>query len=52
MSGTSSKIMVRSKLRGAREISLLLTFLPIIYPCYMGIDFPRQEELLVYRMRN
>ncbi|MEM1997224.1 MAG: amidophosphoribosyltransferase [Candidatus Bathyarchaeia archaeon] len=48
--GTSSKIIVRSKLRDAKEISLLLTFPPIIYPCYMGIDFPSQEELLVYRL--
>lgn len=48
--GTSSKIIVGSKLRGAKEVSLLLTFPPIIYPCYMGIDFPSQEELLVYRI--
>ena len=48
--GTSSKIIVGNKLRNAREVSLLLTFPPIIYPCYMGIDFPTQEELLAYRV--
>lgn len=48
--GTSSKIIVSSKLRAAKSISLLLTFPPIIYPCYMGIDFPSQEELLAYKV--
>jgi len=47
--GTSSKIIVKEKLRDAKEVSFLLTFPPIIFPCYMGIDFPTQEELLVYR---
>ncbi|MEM2341262.1 MAG: amidophosphoribosyltransferase [Candidatus Bathyarchaeia archaeon] len=48
--GTSSRIIVRDKLKSAKSVSLLLTFPPIIYPCYMGIDFPSQEELLVYRV--
>jgi len=48
--GTSSRIIVGSKLRSAKEVSLLLTFPPIIYPCYMGIDFPTQKELLAYRI--
>ena len=48
--GTSSRIIVRKKLKEAKEVSLLLTFPPIIYPCYAGIDFPTQEELLVYRV--
>ncbi|MCX8171886.1 MAG: amidophosphoribosyltransferase, partial [Candidatus Bathyarchaeota archaeon] len=48
--GTSSRIIIRDKLRDASKVSLLLTFPPIIYPCYMGIDFPSQEELLVYRV--
>ena len=47
--GTSSKIIVGEKLRNAKEVSLLLTFPPIIYACYAGIDFPTQEELLAYR---
>ncbi|MEM4700466.1 MAG: amidophosphoribosyltransferase, partial [Candidatus Nezhaarchaeales archaeon] len=48
--GTSSRVIVRDKLRGARSVSLLLAFPPIMYPCYMGIDFPSQEELLAYRV--
>jgi amidophosphoribosyltransferase len=48
--GTSSRIIVGKKLRSAKEVSLLLTFPPIIYPCYMGIDFPTQKELLAYRI--
>ncbi|MBS7634219.1 amidophosphoribosyltransferase [Candidatus Bathyarchaeota archaeon] len=48
--GTSSKIIVGNKLRNAKKVSLLLTFPPIIYPCYMGIDFPTQEELLAYKV--
>ena len=48
--GTSSRIIIREKLKRAKEVSLLLTFPPIMFPCYMGIDFPSQEELLVYRL--
>ncbi len=48
--GTSSRIIVGQKLRSAKEVSLLLTFPPITYPCYMGIDFPTQKELLAYRI--
>ena len=48
--GTSSKIIVGKKLKSAKEVSLLLTFPPIMYPCYAGIDFPTQKELLAYRI--
>ncbi len=48
--GTSSRIIVEKKLKTAKAVSLLLTFPPIIYPCYAGIDFPTQEELLAYRV--
>jgi len=48
--GTSSKIIVKEKLKTAKKISLLITFPPIMYPCYAGIDFPTQEELLAYRV--
>ena len=47
--GTSSRIIIGKKLKSAKEVSLLLTFPPIMYPCYMGIDFPSQDELLAYR---
>jgi amidophosphoribosyltransferase len=48
--GTSSRTIVEKKLRDSKEVSLLLTFPPIMYPCYAGIDFPTQEELLAYRV--
>ena len=48
--GTSSKIIIGKKLSDAKDVSLLLTFPPIMYPCYAGIDFPTQEELLAYRI--
>ena len=48
--GTSSRIIIGKKLKSAKEVSLLLTFPPIMYPCYMGIDFPSQDELLAYRI--
>jgi amidophosphoribosyltransferase len=48
--GTSSRIIVSQKLKEAKKVSMLLTFPPIIYPCYAGIDFPTQQELLAYRV--
>ena len=47
--GTSSNIIIK-KLKYAQEISFFLTFPPIRFPCYMGMDFPTQEELLVNRI--
>jgi amidophosphoribosyltransferase len=37
------------RLAGASKISLIVTFPPIRFPCYAGIDFPSQEELLAYQ---
>ena len=48
--GTSSKIIVKEKLKNAKKVSMLIDFPPIIYPCYAGIDFPTQEELLAYKV--
>ena len=48
--GTSARIIVKEKLKNAKRVSLLLDFPPIMYPCYAGIDFPTQEELLAYRV--
>lgn len=48
--GTSSKIIVNKKLKNAKKVSMLVAFPPITYPCYVGIDFPTQEELLAYRV--
>ncbi len=48
--GTSSRIIVKDKLKKARKISLLVDFPPIMHPCYAGIDFPTEEELLAHRV--
>lgn len=47
--GTSSKAIIKALRRaGAKKISMLITFPPIKYPCYAGIDFPSQEELATF----
>lgn len=47
--GTSSRTFVQQlRNAGAKKISLLSTFPPIRFPCYMGIDFPSSEELIAY----
>ena len=47
--GTSSRAIVNALRRaGARKISLLITYPPIKFPCYAGIDFPSQEELATF----
>jgi len=50
--GTSSKTIVWDKLRDAKSVSLLLDFPPILYPCYMGIDFPTQDELSAFKFSS
>jgi amidophosphoribosyltransferase len=48
--GTSSESIIKSiKNAGARKITMVITFPPIRYPCYAGIDFPSQEELLAFQ---
>ncbi len=47
--GTSSKAIIKAlKKSGAKKISMLITYPPIRFPCYAGIDFPSQEELATY----
>ena len=47
--GTSSKAIVKAlRKAGARKISMVITYPPIKFPCYAGIDFPSQEELATY----
>ncbi|MEO9276367.1 MAG: amidophosphoribosyltransferase [Nitrososphaera sp.] len=47
--GTSSKAIIKALRRaGARKISMVITFPPIKYPCYAGIDFPSHEELVTF----
>jgi amidophosphoribosyltransferase len=48
--GTSSKSIIQIlRSAGASKISLIVTFPPIKYPCYAGIDFPSQDELLAFQ---
>jgi amidophosphoribosyltransferase len=48
--GTSSTAITRIlKLAGARTVSMIITYPPVRYPCYAGIDFPSQAELLAYQ---
>ncbi len=47
--GTSSRAIIKAlKKAGAKKISMLITYPPIRFPCYAGIDFPSQEELATY----
>lgn len=48
--GNSSKSIIRTlRAAGAKQIKMIITYPPISYPCYAGIDFPSQEELLAFR---
>jgi amidophosphoribosyltransferase len=48
--GTSSQSIVRMlRAAGAKKISMIVTYPPIRYPCYAGIDFPSQEELIAFQ---
>jgi amidophosphoribosyltransferase len=48
--GTSSAEIIKTlRMVGARRVSLVVTYPPIRYPCYAGIDFPSQEELIAYQ---
>lgn len=48
--GTSSRSIVKMlRLAGANEINMIVTYPPIRFPCYAGIDFPSQEELIAYQ---
>jgi len=48
--GTSSAEIIKTlRMVGASKVSLVITYPPIRYPCYAGIDFPSQEELIAYQ---
>ncbi|MGA2665807.1 MAG: amidophosphoribosyltransferase, partial [Nitrososphaerales archaeon] len=51
--GTSSRIIVDSlKKAGAKRVRMVVTFPPIAYPCYMGVDFPSREELIAHQVAD
>lgn len=48
--GTSSAEIIKTlRMVGASRVSLVVTYPPIRYPCYAGIDFPSQDELVAYQ---
>ncbi|MFQ5920934.1 MAG: amidophosphoribosyltransferase, partial [Nitrososphaerales archaeon] len=51
--GTSSAAIVKTlKQANARKIQMVISYPPITFPCYAGIDFPSREELLAYRVTD
>ncbi len=49
--GTSSSIISSTlKKAGAKKVSMAVTFPPVAYPCYAGIDFPNKDELAAGRI--
>jgi amidophosphoribosyltransferase len=51
--GTSSASIIKTLRQvGARKISLVVTYPPVRYPCYAGIDFPSQDELIAFQHGN
>jgi amidophosphoribosyltransferase len=51
--GTSSASIIKTlRSAKAKKITMLVTYPPIRYPCYAGIDFPSQNELLAYQQSN
>ncbi|HRT39833.1 MAG TPA: amidophosphoribosyltransferase [Candidatus Woesebacteria bacterium] len=50
--GTTSRgIVQRIRSRGAKEVHLLSTCPPLIYPCFYGVDFPDPAELVAYKRK-
>lgn len=45
---TTTRHMQSLRQAGAREVHLLITCPPHRHPCYFGIDFPTEEELLAH----
>lgn len=51
--GTSSAEIVKTlRSAGAKSIVLIVTYPPVRFPCYAGIDFPSKEELLANQCEN
>lgn len=45
--GTSSASIIQTlRSAGAKKIFMIITYPPVRFPCYAGIDFPSMEELL------
>ena len=48
---TSKKIVKLLRASGVKKVYFLSTFPPIRYPCYYGIDFQREEELIAHNKK-
>ncbi len=49
--GTTARARVKSLSdAGAREIHLRITFPPVRFPCFYGVDFPSRKELIAARL--
>ncbi|MFH1182506.1 MAG: amidophosphoribosyltransferase [Candidatus Woesearchaeota archaeon] len=46
---TSRRIVKLLRASGASKVYLVSTFPPIRYPCFYGIDFQHQEDLIAYK---
>ncbi|NLG37540.1 MAG: amidophosphoribosyltransferase [Clostridiales bacterium] len=43
---TSRKIVEMLRCAGAREVHMLISSPPVVYPCFFGIDTPDREQLI------
>ncbi|MGD1836662.1 MAG: amidophosphoribosyltransferase [Nitrososphaeraceae archaeon] len=49
--GTSSASIIDTlRSSGAKKIHMIITYPPVRFPCYAGIDFPSKEELLANKV--
>ena len=49
---TTEKIITLIREAGAISVNVRISCLPVIRPCYMGIDFPTTSELIAGRFKN
>lgn len=49
---TAQELVAMVREAGAREVWLRLASPPIVMPCYLGIDTPTREELLINQVRG
>ncbi len=47
---TSSKLIDMVRAAGAKEVHLLISSPPVLYPCYYGIDTAEREQLIATQM--
>jgi len=47
---TSKKLVERIRAAGAKEVHLLISSPPVLYPDFYGIDTPKQKDLVAFKM--